>query len=100
MTNPHNFTLDRKTEKIFSEFQDLARKEGKTVSQLIRKFIINYVESRNARVMSPTLVHFSPNNHLTLLLPQKPIDPYPSDKQGQDNWIKKYPKRTTVRYAK
>jgi len=104
MTSPHNFTLDRKTEKIFEEFKDLARKERKTVSSLLREFIIEYVESRNAKV-SQTKV-FNPARIIPdlskglLMISQKPRDPYPQDKEGQDAWIKKYPRKTTVTYAK
>jgi len=100
MTNPHNFTLDRKTEKIYEEFKELVRKDGKTVSDLFRSYIIRYVETRNAIVLKVNIeekifLHFP-----YLMLEQKPRDPYPQDKQSQEAWIKKYPKRTTVSYGK
>jgi len=100
LTSPHNFTLDRKTEKIFSEFQDLARKEHKTVSSLIREFIVDYVESRNPVLeldLGPPVIRVPAYQKL---LTQKPIDPCPVDEKGQDAWIKKYPKRTTVSHGK
>jgi len=100
LTNPHNFTLDSKTERIYGEFKDLARKEGKTLSEIIREFVTAYVESKNAKIVgsNPSFKAVVVGNRLTLL-PIIPQDPYPLDKEAQEKWIKKYPRKTTVRYA-
>jgi len=89
MTNPHNFTLDGPTEKIYKEFQDLVRKDGRTVSELFRRFIINYVEARNAKVVKPikNIVFHNPN---LKLLTRKTLNPHPKSSKSYDIWNSMY----------
>lgn len=87
MTIPHNFTLDVKTERIYKEFQDLARKEHKTVSELIRKWIIRYVEGKNLKVVeSPAVVLPIFEDPDLKLLTRRAINPYPKGSDKYSKW--------------
>jgi len=102
MTSPHNFSLDRKTEALYPEFQELARKENKTVSELIREYIVDYVEVRNAITLKVEVEELvlKPQQFMYPMLTQKPRDPYPESEEARENWLKKYPRKVTVNYGK
>lgn len=91
MTNPHNFTLDGPTEKIYKEFQDLVRKDGRTVSELFRRFIIVYVESRNAKVVRPVKNVVTPYPNLKRLT-RKMLNPHRKGTKNFDIWDAMYAK--------
>jgi len=100
MTNPHNFTLDRKTEALWEEFQDLARKSHTNVSELFRKFIVDYVESKNLKVVKTMGIKWPYRPGGILMLEQKDMDPYPSTRKEREAWMLKYPRKVTVNYGK
>ena len=85
MTNPHNFTLTDREEALYPEFQDLARKDHKTVSDLIRKWIIRYVESKNLKVVDPPKI-ILPNLNLKLLTYKGRLNPWAKDHPNHPKW--------------
>jgi len=93
MTSPHNFTLDRKTEKIYEEFQELAHKHKKTVSDLIRTFIIDYVEANNP-VAEPeeVLEWYELKMPKVPLLTHRTLNPHPKDSPLYSKWNDMYAK--------
>jgi len=100
LTNPHNFTLDSRTEALWEEFQELARKEHKTVSSLFRDFIVRYVEERSPVTITQVKETFPNLPTKYTMITHQAVDPYPLDKEAQAAWIKKYPRKVTVNYGK
>jgi len=94
LTNPHNFTLTNREEALWEEFVDLARKERKTVSELIRSFIIGYVEARNLKVVVETKPEkiMLPNRNLKLLTYKGRLNPWPKDSELYSKWESVYGK--------
>jgi len=94
MTSPHNFTLDSKTEKLWEEFTDLARKHRKTVSELIRTFIVDYVEANNPvleveveeRYEIPTFRH-------DRMLTRRTLNPFPEESDKHWEWEERFGRR-------
>ena len=88
------------SDRNVQSLKDLVRKERKSVSDLFRSYIIDYVESRNAKVERSITFSGTLPPIKRLMLEQKPQDPYPESREDRENWIKKYPRRTTVNYGK